>query len=51
MREWMIDLAPQAYHQEMVELYNRLRRCVDGLPARSDRFDAGGWALYSRLPG
>ena len=25
MREWLIDLAPQAYHQDMVELYKRLR--------------------------
>ena len=25
MREWMIGLAPQAYHQDMVELYKRLR--------------------------
>jgi predicted PurR-regulated permease PerM len=25
MREWIIGLAPQAYHQDMVELYKRLR--------------------------
>ena len=25
MREWMIGLAPPAYHQDMVELYKRLR--------------------------
>lgn len=25
MREWIIGLAPQAYHQDMVELYERLR--------------------------
>lgn len=25
MREWLIGLAPEAYHQDMHELYKRLR--------------------------